>query len=67
MGKSIFSVLNNDNDVEIVGGTELEGHGLIGSDLGTTNGIEGNGVLITPDIKEAASDAEAEEEDKKED
>ena len=58
MGKSIFSVLNNDNDVEIVGGTELEGHGLIGSDLGTANGVGENGVLITQDINEAASDAD---------
>lgn len=58
MGRSIFSTLNNDEEISIVGGTERAGHGLIGKDLGEANGIADSGVLISDNLQVAVENAD---------
>ncbi len=58
MGKSIFAALDNDKEISIVGGTEIAGHELIGKDLGASAGNAENGVIVSDNIKYAASEAD---------
>ena len=58
MGRSIFTTLNNDDDISIVGATELPGHEFIGKDLGECMGLENNGVKVSDNIHDTAEDAE---------
>jgi len=54
MGRSILSTLLNDNDIELVGATELKGHELIGTDVGSLVGST-LGVSIADSIEGAAA------------
>lgn len=58
MGRSIFSTLNSDEEIEVTGGTEKPGHSLIGKDLGGANGYEPIGVLISDSISSASESAD---------
>lgn len=58
MGRSIFSSLNIDEDVSVSGGTEAEGHELVGRDLGEAIGSGSSGVIISDNIVDAASGAD---------
>ena len=58
MGRSIFTTLNNDDDISIVGATELPGHEFIGKDLGECMGLEDSDVKVTDNINDTANDAD---------
>ncbi len=55
MGRSIFSALSSDEEISVSGGTEMQGHELIGKDLGEAMGIGNSGVTISDKIEDAAS------------
>lgn len=55
MGRSIFSALSSDEEISVSGGTEMQGHELIGKDLGEAMGVGNSGVTISGNIEDAAS------------
>lgn len=58
MGLSIFRLLNAQEDIQIVGATEIEGHPAIGNDVGVVSGEGEIGVPVTNGIEESSSDAD---------
>lgn len=58
MGSSIFTTLNNDEDISIVGATELPGHQFVGKDLGEVMGTGKCGVTVVDNIDNAAEDCD---------
>ena len=58
MGRSIFTTLNNDEDISIVGAAELPGHQFAGKDLGEVMGVANNGVEVFDNIYDAAGDSD---------
>ncbi len=58
MGQSIFRLLNAQEDIQIVGATEIEGHPAIGNDIGIVSGEEEIGVSVTSGIEESSGDAD---------
>ena len=58
MGRSIFHLLNAENDVQIVGATEIGNHSEIGNDIGLVSGEGEIGVPITSRIEDSSSDAD---------
>lgn len=57
MGRSIFSTLFRDDDITLVGATEVEGHEFIGRDAGELVGTK-LGFSVTDDLDSAAGDAD---------
>jgi len=58
MGLSIFRLLNTQEDIQIVGATEIENHPAIGNDIGIVSGEGEIGVPVTNGIEESSSDAD---------
>lgn len=58
MGRSIFNLLNAEEDVQIVGATEIENHPEMGNDIGLVSGEGAIGVAITSTIDDSSSDAD---------
>ena len=58
MGRSIFHLLNAENDIQIVGATEIENHPEMGNDIGLVSGEAEIGVTLTSRIEDASSDAD---------
>ena len=58
MGRSIFHLLNAENDIQIVGATEIQDHPEMGSDIGLVCGEGELGVPITSSIEDSSSDAD---------
>jgi 4-hydroxy-tetrahydrodipicolinate reductase len=58
MGGSIFRLLNAEDDIQIVGATEISGHPEIGSDVGLVCGEGGIGINISDTVEKASSDAD---------
>ena len=58
MGRSIFHLLNAENDIQIVGATEIQDHPEMGNDIGLVCGEGELGVPITSGIEDSSSDAD---------
>ena len=58
MGRSISSMLFSDDQIEIVGATEIIGHEIIGEDISKIIGCKEMGVQISDNVEEAAEKAE---------
>ncbi|TFG78183.1 MAG: 4-hydroxy-tetrahydrodipicolinate reductase [Thermodesulfobacteriales bacterium] len=58
MGRSIFHLLNAENDIQIVGATEIGNHPEMGNDIGLVSGEAEIGVTLTSRIEDASSDAD---------
>jgi len=58
MGRSIFHLLNAENDIQIVGATEIENHPDMGNDIGLVSGEAEIGVTLTSRVEDASSDAD---------
>lgn len=58
MGKSIFNLLINDKDINLIGATERKDHEAIGKDVGDLLGIGKVGVEVKEKIDLASSDAD---------
>jgi len=58
MGQTILRLLNNENDVHIVGATEIVGHPEIGSDIGILSGQGELGISISDNVEDACVNAE---------
>lgn len=58
MGKQIITLLLQEDDIEVVGATEIDGHPSIGKDVGEIIGIERIGVLVSDNLDKAASKAD---------
>lgn len=58
MGRQIVSLLLQEDDIEVVGATEAEGHPSIGKDVGKIIGIGKIDVLVSDNLDKAASEAD---------
>ncbi|GJM15687.1 MAG: 4-hydroxy-tetrahydrodipicolinate reductase [Thermodesulfobacteriota bacterium] len=58
MGRSIFHLLNAENDIQIVGATEIQDHPEMGSDIGLVCGEEELGIPITNSVEDSSLDAD---------
>ena len=58
MGRSIFHLLNAENDIQIVAATEIGNHPEMGNDIGLVSGEAEIGVTLTSRIEDASSDAD---------
>ena len=58
MGRAIYRLLDAEDDIQIAGATEIEGHPDMGKDIGLVAGEEEIGVLITSSVEEACSSAD---------
>ncbi len=58
MGRSIFHLLNAENDIQVVGATEIKNHPEMGNDIGLVSGEAEIGVPITSSIEDASFDAD---------
>jgi len=58
MGRSIYAALNNDEEISIVGATELPGHQFVGKDLGEVMGFERSCVDVSDDIYTVTGDSD---------
>ena len=55
MGSKIFALAHGDDDIKVVGATEVSGSSLLGQDAGTVSAVGGIGVEITDDLGEACA------------
>jgi 4-hydroxy-tetrahydrodipicolinate reductase len=58
MGRSIFHILNAEDDILIVGATEISGHPEIGNDIGLISGEGELGVRISDTVEQSSADAD---------
>ena len=58
MGRAIYRLLDAEDDIQIVGATEIEGHPDIGKDIGLIAGESELGASITSNIEDASSNAD---------
>ena len=58
MGKAIYRLLDAEDDIQIVGATEIESHPDMGKDVGLVAGEEEIGVPITSGIETACGQAD---------
>ncbi len=58
MGQTILRQLNNENDVHIVGATEIVSHPELGSDIGILSGQGELGISISDNVEDACINAE---------
>ncbi len=58
MGQRIVTLIHEDPDLSLVGGTEACGHPSVGGDLGAFSGLPELGIEITDNIENAATDAD---------
>ncbi len=58
MGRSIYHLLDAEDDIQIVGATEIDSHADMGKDIGIVVGDREIGAALTADIDEACSDAD---------
>jgi 4-hydroxy-tetrahydrodipicolinate reductase len=58
MGRSIFRLLNAEDDIQIVGATEIKGHPEIGNDIGLVSGEGELAVLIADTVEQSSEDAD---------
>lgn len=58
MGQAIFRLLNAEDDVQVVGATEIRGHPDIGNDIGVVSGDGEIGIQISTSIEDASSEAD---------
>ena len=58
MGRSIYRLLDADQDIQVVGATEIDGHPDMGKDIGLVAGDEEIGVSISSNIEDASSEAD---------
>jgi 4-hydroxy-tetrahydrodipicolinate reductase len=58
MGRSIFRLLNAEEDIQIVGATEIKSHRALGNDIGVVSGEGEIGVPVTNGIEESSSEAD---------
>jgi 4-hydroxy-tetrahydrodipicolinate reductase len=58
MGKQIISLLFQEEGIELVGATEVEGHPSIGKDVGDVIGTGKMGILVSDNLGKAASRAD---------
>lgn len=58
MGSSIYRLLTSEDNIEIVGATEIEGHTDMGKDIGLVAGEAEIGVPITSKIEDTNRDAD---------
>ena len=58
MGQTILRLLNNENDIHIVGATEIVSHPEIGSDIGILSGQGELGISISDNVEDACVNAD---------
>ncbi len=58
MGRSIYHLLDAEDDIQIVGATEIDSHPDMGKDIGLVVGDRQIGAVLTDDIDEACSEAD---------
>jgi len=58
MGKQIISLLLEEDGIEVVGATEIDGHPSVGNDVGEIIGKGKIGVLVSDNLDKAASRAD---------
>lgn len=58
MGQAIYGLLSIEEDVQIVGATEISGHPDIGNDIGLVSGLSELGIKISDNIEDASSEAD---------
>ena len=58
MGRSIVKMMVNDDQIKIVGATEIRGHEKIGDDISCVIGCDVLGVCISDNLEEAAKNAD---------
>ncbi len=59
MGRQIISLLLQEDGIELIGATEIEGHPSVGNDVGEIVGAGKIGVLVSDNLDKAALGADA--------
>lgn len=58
MGRAIFHLLNAEENVQVVGATEISGHPDMGKDIGLVSGSGEIGIQISAGVEDASSEAD---------
>ena len=58
MGRAIYRLLDAEDDIQIIGATEIESHPDMGMDVGLVAGEQEIGVSITPDVETSSKEAD---------